>query len=118
MKSKFSIIYCGISGDHVNNAQDGNQAWIARMSLHLRSKLFVDFKEIGFVKLLEWAPVDKIGKWEWGMVYSKNLIDKRVTEYLEDYPSNDDYSTNLLNAEYPYKDLNIASFSTEKPTNI
>uniref|UniRef100_A0A915DN14 HEPN domain-containing protein n=1 Tax=Ditylenchus dipsaci TaxID=166011 RepID=A0A915DN14_9BILA len=84
------------------------------MSLHSRSKLFVDFKEIGFVKLLEGAPADKIRKWEWGMVYSKNLIDKRVTEYFEDYPSNDDYSLNLLNSEYPYKDLNIASFSVEQ----
>uniref|UniRef100_A0A915DH30 Uncharacterized protein n=1 Tax=Ditylenchus dipsaci TaxID=166011 RepID=A0A915DH30_9BILA len=96
-KAKFSIIYCGISGDNANNAQ-----------------LFADFKEIGFVKLLERAPADKIRKWEWGMVYSKNLIDKRVTEYFEDYPSNDDYSLNLLNSEYPFKDLNIASFSVEK----
>uniref|UniRef100_A0A915DN32 HEPN domain-containing protein n=1 Tax=Ditylenchus dipsaci TaxID=166011 RepID=A0A915DN32_9BILA len=48
------------------------------------------------------------------MVYSKNLIDKRITEYSEDYPSNDDYSINLLNSEYPFKDLNIASFSIEQ----
>uniref|UniRef100_A0A915D5A6 Uncharacterized protein n=1 Tax=Ditylenchus dipsaci TaxID=166011 RepID=A0A915D5A6_9BILA len=113
-KSKFSILYCGITGDNVNNAEDGNLAWSNRMSLHSRSKLFVDFKEIGFVKLLEGAPADKIRKWEWGMVYSKNLIDKRVTNHFEDYPSNDEYSINLLNAEYPYKDLNIASFSIEQ----
>uniref|UniRef100_A0A915EGH9 Nucleoside phosphorylase domain-containing protein n=1 Tax=Ditylenchus dipsaci TaxID=166011 RepID=A0A915EGH9_9BILA len=113
-KAKFSIIYCGISGDNVNNAQDGSVAWSNRMSVHLKSKLFADFKEIGFVKLLEGAPADKIRKWEWGMVYSKNLIDKRVTEYFEDYPSNDDYSLNLLNSEYPFKDLNIASFSIEQ----
>uniref|UniRef100_A0A915EQI8 Uncharacterized protein n=1 Tax=Ditylenchus dipsaci TaxID=166011 RepID=A0A915EQI8_9BILA len=43
-----------------------------------------------------------------------DLIDKRVTEYFEDYPSNDDYSINLLNSEYPFKDLNIASFSVEQ----
>uniref|UniRef100_A0A915E0X2 Uncharacterized protein n=2 Tax=Ditylenchus dipsaci TaxID=166011 RepID=A0A915E0X2_9BILA len=102
------------SGDNVNNAQDGSLAWSHRMSNHLKSKLFADFKEIGFVKLLEGAPADKIRKWEWGMVYSKNLIDKRVTEYFEDYPSNDDYSLNLLNSEYPFKDLNIASFSVEQ----
>uniref|UniRef100_A0A915E7J2 F-box domain-containing protein n=1 Tax=Ditylenchus dipsaci TaxID=166011 RepID=A0A915E7J2_9BILA len=102
-KAKFSIIYCGISGDNANNAQDGNLAWSNRMSLHSRSKLFADFNEIGFVKLLEGAPADKIRKWEWEMVYSKNLIDKRVTEYFEDYPSNDDYSINILSSEYPYK---------------
>uniref|UniRef100_A0A915DIW9 YDG domain-containing protein n=1 Tax=Ditylenchus dipsaci TaxID=166011 RepID=A0A915DIW9_9BILA len=118
-KAKFSIIYCGISGDNVNNAQDGNQGWSVRMSVHLKSKLFANYKEIGFVKLLEGAPVDKIRKWECkmyfqGMVYSKNLIDKRVTQYFEDYPSNDDYSINLLNSEYPFKDLNIASFSVEQ----
>uniref|UniRef100_A0A915DWT5 Uncharacterized protein n=1 Tax=Ditylenchus dipsaci TaxID=166011 RepID=A0A915DWT5_9BILA len=48
------------------------------------------------------------------LLYSKNLIDKRITEYSEDHPSNDDYSINLLNSEYPFKDLNIASFSIEQ----
>uniref|UniRef100_A0A915EJM7 Uncharacterized protein n=1 Tax=Ditylenchus dipsaci TaxID=166011 RepID=A0A915EJM7_9BILA len=33
---------------------------------------------------------------------------------FEDYPSNDDYFLNLLNSEYPFKDLNIASFSVEQ----
>uniref|UniRef100_A0A915D7K5 LAGLIDADG homing endonuclease n=1 Tax=Ditylenchus dipsaci TaxID=166011 RepID=A0A915D7K5_9BILA len=80
------------------------------MSNHLKSKLFADFKEIGFVKLLEGHQQIKFEN-GMGMVYSKNLIDKRVTEYFEDYPSNDDYSLNLLNSEYPFKDLNIASFS-------
>uniref|UniRef100_A0A915DGK1 Uncharacterized protein n=1 Tax=Ditylenchus dipsaci TaxID=166011 RepID=A0A915DGK1_9BILA len=77
------------------------------MSNHLKSKLFADFKEIGFVKLLEGAPADKFEN-------GNDLIDKRVTEYFEDYPSNDDYSLNLLNSEYPFKDLNIASFSVEQ----
>uniref|UniRef100_A0A915EBG4 HEPN domain-containing protein n=1 Tax=Ditylenchus dipsaci TaxID=166011 RepID=A0A915EBG4_9BILA len=48
------------------------------------------------------------------MLLFEDLIDKRVTEYFEDYPSNDDYSLNLLNSEYPFKDLNIASFSVEQ----
>uniref|UniRef100_A0A915CUY4 Uncharacterized protein n=1 Tax=Ditylenchus dipsaci TaxID=166011 RepID=A0A915CUY4_9BILA len=42
------------------------------------------------------------------------MIDKRVTEYNKDFPYNDAYSINLINNEYPYKDLDVDNFTIEQ----